>query len=31
MDFAADGVPTARKDAWKARLDLVSAATPRLR
>jgi para-nitrobenzyl esterase len=31
MDFAADGVPSARKDAWKARLDLVSAATPPLR
>ncbi|HZZ32217.1 MAG TPA: carboxylesterase family protein [Phenylobacterium sp.] len=31
MDFAADGVPTARKDAWKARLDLVSATAPPLR
>jgi para-nitrobenzyl esterase len=31
MDFAADGAPTARKDPWKARLDLISAAVPPLR
>jgi para-nitrobenzyl esterase len=31
MDFAADGAPTARKDPWKDRLDLVAAAAPPLR